>query len=414
MTGREEQRIQGWGASVVGDTEVEPLVDPVGLRPAQLRELDRLVFGVAGIDLVRVFGPGFGRARVTATAAQRGGDESFAFMRRVAPYGVRFMYTGARAPAALQDGSRLRTGAEAAYGRWIAAYLRFSRDVMGLPFSFAAVANEPDNSRSRLEMTPAQSAQVYVALARALALGRQSTKLVLGDTTGWGTACPYVAAQLSAGLGPRAAAVASHAYIPSPAQAASLAELAGKARLPLWQTEWGTGCPTCAERDSMHLATRWSAKIADDLTKGRVAAWFAFRAVADSTHGPGDALIVRERGNRRRPWLVTRRFFAFRQYTSVAPAGARRLDVRIGVPGVEAVAFRDGDRVSLVLTNGTPHEPRLARLSLGPGAGPLTARRTSERLRFAPLPARLYTGRPIAVTLPPESVTTYTLTRRPG
>ena len=414
VTGREQQRIEGWGASVVGDTEVEPLVDPVGLHPAQLRELDRLVFDVAQINLVRVFGPGFGHARVTATAAQRRSDESFAFMRRVAPYGVRFMYTGARAPTALQDGSRLRAGAEAAYGRWIAAYLRFARDAIGVPFSFAAVANEPDNLKSRLVMTPAQSAAVYAALARALAASGQATKLILGDTTGWSTACPYLAAQLGARLGPRAAAAASHAYVGSGADAASLAELAGRARLPVWQTEWGTGCPTCGEEDSMHLATRWSQRIATDLIAGRAAAWFAFRAVADSTHGPGDALIVRERANRGRPWIVTRRFDVLRQYTSVAPPGARRLDVRTGVGGVRAVAFRVGDRVSLVVTSVEHSRSRRARIYLGPGAGRLTARRTSERLRFAALPARPYAGRPVPVTLPPESVTTYTLTARRG
>jgi O-glycosyl hydrolase len=414
VTGREQQRIDGWGASVVGDTEVEPLVDPVGLRPAQLRELDRLVFGVAGIDLVRVFGPGFGRAEVSAPPARRTRDASFAFMRRVAPYGVRFMFTGARAPAAFQDGTRLRAGAEAAYGRWIAAYLRFARDVMGLPFSFAAVANEPDNSKSRLVMTPAQSAQVYASLAGALSASDQHTRLVLGDNTGWSTACPYVAAQLRAKLAPRAAAVASHAYIPSAARAGSLAEQARRAGLPLWQTEWGTGCASCPERDSMHLATRWSARIANDLIAGRVAAWFAFRAVADSTHGPGDALIVRERANRRRPWLVTRRFDVLRQYTSVAPRGARRLDVASGVRGVEAVAFRDGARVSLVLTNLRLHRPSPVRLVLGPGAGALSARRTSERLRFAALAPQPYAGRPVVVNLPPQSVTTYTVTRLRG
>jgi hypothetical protein len=412
VTGRPGQVMDGWGASVVGDTVVEPLVDPVGLRPGQLRALDRLVFRVAGIDLVRVFGPGFGHAAVSASSRDRVRDRSFAFMRRAQPYGVRFMYTGARAPDALQDGNRLRPGAEAAYGRSVAAYLRFSRDVLGLPFAYAAIANEPDNEASRLVMTPAQSARVYGALAGALGAAGEQTRLVLGDTTGWGTACPYLMAQLaSRPARAAAAAAASHPYFGTGAQAAALAADAGRAGLRVWQTEWGTGCPRCGEDDSMHLAIRWSQRIATDLDRGRVSAWFAFRAVADSTHGPGDALIVRTRGSPRRPWLVTRRFDVFRQYSSVGPRGARRLLVGERITGLFAVAFRNAGRTSVVLTNTSRRSARKPLLDLGPRAGDLTARRTSSRERFAPVAAPRYRGRPVRVTLPPESVTTYTLAR---
>lgn len=410
VTGRKAQTIGGWGASVVGDTFVDPLVHPVGLRPAQVRELDRLVFDKAGIDLVRVFGPGYGRAKVVATAAQRTREASFAFMRRVAPYGVRFMYTGTTAPRALREDGRLRRGAEAAYGRYIAAYLRSARDVAGVGFDYAAVANEPDNRASRLIMTPTQASEVAGALALRLHLEAQPTRLVVGDTTGWGTTCPYVRAQLS--LPPvraATAAIASHAYYGSGRQAASVAGLARAAGKPVWQTEWGTGCPTCRERNDMHTAINWSRRIATDLVRAQASAWFAFRAVADSTHGPEDALIVRRRGDRAAPWLLTKRFYVFRQYSSAAPRGARRLEVRDSAPGVPAVAFRSGSSTTLVLTNRSPSSAHRVRLDLGRATGALTARRTSATESLARLRPLRYRGRALTVTLPSESVTTYTL-----
>ena len=410
VTGRRAQTMDGWGASVVGDTFVDPLVDPVGLRPAQVRELDRLVFDKAGVDMVRVFGPGYGRAPVVASAAQRRRDASFAFMRRVAPYGVRFMYTGTTAPAALREDGRLRPGAEAAYGRYIADYLRSARELGGVSFDYAAVANEPDNRASRLTMSPAQASEVAGALALRLHLEAQPTRLVAGDTTGWGTTCPYIRAQLS--LPPvraATAAVASHAYYGSARQAASVAALARSAGKPVWQTEWGTGCATCRERNEMHTAINWSRRIATDLVSAQASAWFTFRAVADSTHGPEDALIVRRRGDRAAPWLLTKRFYVFRQYSSAAPRGARRLEVRTSARGVPAVAFRSGAGTTVVLTNRSASSVHRVRLDLGRATGTLSVRRTSRVESFTRLRPARYRGRPLTVTLPPESVTTYTL-----
>lgn len=409
VTGRARQTIRGWGASVVGDTYVEPLVDPVGLTPAQLRTLDVLVFRKAGIDLVRVFGPGYGRTAVTATGAALRRDRRLAFMRRVAPLGVRFMWTGADAPAPLKDGRRLAAGSEAAYARYIAGQLRFARDANRTPFAYAAIANEPDNPVSLLTMTPRQTAAVYAALAGELRRQRLTTRLVFGDDTGWNTACRYARAQLASPAARRAAvAVASHGYRGRRPDARGVARDARRSGLEVWQTEWGTGCTSCPEDNSMHRALGWSHKIVSNLENGQASAWFTFRAVALDDHGPGDALIVRRRSDRRSPWLLTRRFFVFRQYTSAAPPGARRLDVRERVPGVFSVAFRTRRRVALVVTN-ERHGPARVRLALGTRRGAVLVRRTSEHESFAALPALRAGGRALAVTLPAQSVTTYSV-----
>lgn len=409
VTGRARQAIRGWGASVVGDTYVEPLVDPVGLTGAQVRELDRLVFRDAGIDIVRVFGPGFGRTAVTATGAELLRDRRLAFMRRVAPLGVRFMWTGADAPAALKNGRRLAPGQEAAYASYVAGQLRFARDVNGTPFAYAAVANEPDNPVSLLTLTPRQSAAVYAALAGGLRRQGLATRLVLGDDTGWDTTCRYGRVQLASPVARRAAvAVASHAYRGRRPDARAVARDARRAGLEVWQTEWGTGCTSCPEDDTMHRALAWSHRIVSGLQNAQASTWFTFRAVANDDHGPGDALIVRRRADHRRPWLLTRRFFVFRQYTSAAPPGARRLDVTEGVRGVVAVAFRTKRRVAVVVTN-LGHAPARARLDLGAGSGAVSVRRTTARESFAALPALRARGGAVPVTLPAQSVTTYSV-----
>jgi O-glycosyl hydrolase len=409
VTSDERQTIAGWGASVVTDTYVDPLVEPAGMSAAQVDAMDRKLFREARIDIVRVFGPGFGRAKVDAAPRARAGDRALAFMRRVAPYGVKFMFTGAKAPRAMMTGRKLRPGAEAAYAAWVAEYLRTAR-FLGAPFSYAAAANEPENRASRLQMTPAQSARVYAALAGELAAGGPGdVRLVLGDTTGWGSACPFaVALTAQPDLPALSAAVATHPYFGSLAQARGLAERVREAGLDVWQTEFGTGCATCPDRGGVHEAIDWSAEIAAGLDAGRTSAWFTFRGIADSTHGPGDALLVRERRNRKRPFYASKRFHVFRQYSSVAPPGSSVLAVAEQVPGLIAVAVRDGGRRSLVVTN-TARAAHPVELDLGSRAGALSARRTSFREDFRALPRLRYRGRPLKVALPAESVTTFTL-----
>ena len=403
------QRMQGWGASVVTDTPVDPLVNPKGLSSTQLDDLDRGIFVDAGIDLVRVFGTGYGYYKLIEARPARADDRRFEFMQRVKRYGVRFMYTGADAPKSQKRGKTLAPGREADYARYVTSYLRFARDVMGVPFDYAAIANEPDNTKSLLVLSPPQSNVVYGALAAQLRRQGLATKLVLGDTTGWGTACPYANWQLHRpDLVGAAAAFATHPYRGTAGQSRAVAELAGEAGVPVWQTEFGTGCAECGDDASMHGAIHWARKIVSALTKAQASAWFAFRPVADITHGPGDALIVRDRSDKRRPYYLTKRFQVFRQYSSAAPAGSQRILVRNGVGGTLAVAFRKGGRLSVVVTNPRTAS-RQAVLDLGDRSGVLTGRRTDARQSFAPIRPVNYLGKPVRLVLPPESVTTYEL-----
>jgi O-glycosyl hydrolase len=314
-----EQTIVGWGASVVTDAAVDPLVIPGDLSEQELERLDELVFEQAGINIVRVFGPGYDDQFGNVGAA-RPDDPRFAFMRRVARFGVEFMLTGADAPASIKEGKSLAHGREEAYADYLADILRLARDEIGVPFSYVAIANEPDNANALLTMSPEQAALVYKRLTERIISESLDAEVVLGDNTGWGDALQYARAELSVpDVARRAVAIASHSYRGAANEKRAVAEAAASAGLDVWQTEWGTGCRDCPDDRSMDLALEWSRQITTDLMEADVSAWFTFRAVADATHGPGDALIVRQRDHPEEPFYTTKRFDVFRHYSSVSP-----------------------------------------------------------------------------------------------
>jgi hypothetical protein len=407
VTGGQRQRISGWGASVVTDTYVDPLVEPAGMSPASLAALDRAVFEQGGVDMVRVFGPGYGRAPMTAPLEQRSRDRTIAFMFRAAALGARFMFTGADAPAKLKAGPTLRRGAEGRYARWIADYLQ-SSERLGVTFRYTAIANEPDYEGALLQMPPDQSAMVYAALAGELRRRDIGARLVLGDTQGWDAACPYLLSQ-AALLQPSSSpvAVASHAYVGYRDEARALEGAARRAGLQVWQTEYGTGCSGCGDGGGMPEAIRWSGQIVKALRDAGASAWFAFRAVADSTHGPGDALIVRTRGGPS-PFALTKRYSVFRQYARYAPRGSRVLVVGESIPQLDAVAFKRGSLRALVMTNESGRAKRVA-VDFGDVRGGLTGRRTSTDEDYVQVGPIGYEGKPKPFVLPPLSVTSLML-----
>jgi O-glycosyl hydrolase len=420
VTDRERQPIEGWGISVVGDTENEPLVVP-NLGRTDVQQLDRLIFDEAGVNLVRVFGPGYGtqletgrssaspaeRPRITGDLRPRRDDPRFAFMKRVRPYGVRFMLTGADAPGELKapGAEALASGAEARYADYLLSFLGFARDQVGVPFEYVAVGNEPDNGRSLLTLAPSQAERTYELLAERLQSEGSPIRLVVGDNTTWPATLTYARAALAEpAVGASAAAIASHAYGGSSEEMRAVAELARARGLPVWQTEWGTGCVGCPDEDSMEVALRWSEQIAAALVDGEASAWFAFRGVASSGHGPGDGLVVRT-PDEPEPFHTTKRFDVFRQYSSVAGPGSRRLETEVSGDQVLAVGFKSSDGVAVVLTNLAPQAANLS-LDLGSRNGRLSGRRTDSEASFQALPHQDYAGHPLDLSVPAQSVTT--------
>jgi O-glycosyl hydrolase len=414
VTDRERQPIEGWGISVVGNTDQEPLAVP-DLPQQDLRRLDRLVFDEAGVNLVRVFGPGYGTQLQTGDLRPRRDDPRFEFMRRVRPFGARFILTGADAPARLKTGTNLQgeglaPGAEDRYVEYLSNLLRFSRDEVRVPFEYVSIGNEPDNGRSLLTMHPSQAAQVSELLAERLQSEGAPTKLVIGDNTTWSATLAHATAALAEPtVGASAAAIASHSYGGSGEEMRKVAELARAGGLPVWQTEWSTGCLGCPDADSIATALRWSEQIAAALVEGEASACFAFRGVASSGHGPGGGLIVRT-PDEPEPFHTTKRFDVFRQYSSVALPGSRRLETEVSGDQVLAVGFENSDGVAVVLTNPAPQATNLS-LDLGSRSGQLSGRRTDSEAGFQALPRLDYAGQPLDLSVPAQSVTTLIVQR---
>jgi O-glycosyl hydrolase len=407
VTGSVRQPIDGWGTSVVTDTRVEPLISP-GLSGRSLRRLDRAVFRSAGINLVRVFGPGHGSER-GRVGPPRADDPRFAFMRRVRRYGVRFMLTGSDAPPAMKQGIALAAGRERDYAAYLVSVARLA-ERLGVPFSWVAAANEPDHPASLLTLSSAQAAGVYANLAKLLPARGLGARLALGDDIGWPQTVSYARAQLqSQPVRRRAAVLASHAYRGNDGNRAEVARLAGQEGLAFWQTEWTTGCSTCPDDRTMKIGLTYAQHIAADLAAG-ARAWFAFRAVSDTSHGPIAGLVVRTRGGAR-PFRLTKRFQVFRQYSSAAPGGSRRLAVTGSIDSVPVLAFRKRRRLAVVLTNAGTGSVSV-RLDLGRRRGLVSTRRTSENEDFRRLGPRSYQGSPLALALPGRSVTTVFLALR--
>lgn len=419
VTGQPLQRIDGWGATIVTDSPRDPQAEPAGLSRGELGALDRLVFKRAGINLLRINGPGFvtpagpdgvglasdGEGRPSAR------DGRWALMRRARRFGVRFLFTASNAPASMKRGRFLAHGSERRFARYVADNLSFARR-LGVPFDFVAIGNEIDNSARfiALRLSAGQAAKVYDALAGEITRRRLPTRLALGDNINWSGAVGYASAALrSPRVGSLASVLASHAYGGDGSRAAA-GHLARARGLSLWMTEWtGARCIDggCGDDPDIGYALRWAEQITRDLSMPGTNAWFLLRPVDDSTHGASSGIIVRTRGDARRPFYRTTRFYVFRQFTSAAPPGARRVETLGHVP---ALAFRFGRRLSVVVTN-RGDRGRRVRLRLGPGPGRVAIRRTGATERFERLPDRRYDGRELRLSLPARSVTTVTLTR---
>ncbi len=395
------QAIDGWGGAVTGTRFLDPLADYGSTDTATLRRMDEALFGRGGINLMRIFGPVKLDPR----------DGRLRMMRRLYPRGVRFLLTG-EAPPSMKSGLALRPGREQAYADFVTRLLKLANR-QGTPFSWVAVGNEVDNYKLPVgtRLSAAQSGRFYARLAANLRENGLPTRIAVGDTTGWSATLTYGAAILRrSGVRRYADVLASHGYFCCPRLRPAVARLARRYQLSFWMTEFTAGCAAgnCPDTPSMTHALRWARRITVDLRAG-VSGWFVFRAADDSTHGPDEGLIVRQRGNRRRPFYLTKRYFVLRQYTLAAPEGARRLR-NSSAAGLPSLGFRRPDGTLSVVVANTGSRSRLLRINFGTDQnGRLLIRRTSRSNNFAELPGRRYPGEPVLMRLPAKSATTVVL-----
>jgi O-glycosyl hydrolase len=355
---------------------------------------------------------------VTGPAAWSSSDQRLRFMRRVSRFGVRFMFTGGGAPLSMRAASSptgpLLAGQEGAYARFLANSLEVAQRA-GAPFTWAAIGNEVDNQGNYwVAMQPEQAARVYRDLAREIRSRGLRTRLVLGDNESWAGTNEYSNLEWQQpAVRSLASVVASHGYgTVGPSVVRPVTVFARRRGLAPWMTEWVTGC-TADPSDAaaqLTIAIQWANRITSDLTIGDVQAWFMLQAVPPASHGASCGIAVRKFGDPRHPYVVNKRYWMLRQFTSVAQPGAHRYDVATDAGDLGAVAFRRGRATGLVVTN-PGSVARAVRVVLG-HRGALSVRTTSATDNFRLVRESSYDGGELEQVLPPESVTTFRLVAR--
>lgn len=406
------QRFLGFGTAVASDSVFDPWAQTSGLSAQQVSQLDALTLR-AGIRLVRIFGPGQFQGGTGLTEQWTAQDARLRFMRRLRGRGVRFIFTGQGAPAAMVQGGGvtgpLLPGSERAYGRFLAAALAVAARA-GAPFAYAAVGNEVDNAADAgVSLTPEQTAVATRVLAREIRRRGLRTQVALGDNTTWTKSLEYARAQVGALGRQRAGIVATHSY-GGEEQRPHVARFARSRRLPLWMTEWVSACPAgdCPDDPSIGFALRWAKQITTDLTVGGAAAWFMFRGVSDASHGLDGAIVVRDRNRPDSPLSKTKRYPIVRQFATAGPPGSLRVDARVtGAPDVRALAFTRPDSRALVLTHTGSEAINLQAVLGRPGT--VQGWRTSASEDFRPFVDRRIESGHLTLSLPAQSVTTLVL-----
>jgi glycosyl hydrolase family 30 len=418
------QEIDGWGSALTNDRE--PLISDTDAPPELRARLLALLFRDLRESFVRVFVGDFGPAAGPPPDDGSAGamTQRVAFVRAARAYGVRIMLTGADAPAPWKLGNSLRVDMESRYGDYLIDWAERLR-VLGAPADFIAVGNEVSNP-DFFNMTADQAAGVYAQMAKRIHEQGLRLRLVTGDNENFADARRYAEAELAAPLVERyTVAAASHAYSNFGSSEAEsqreTAKLARRGRLRLWMTEHlppGPPPGECGAPGPVDDTIESALALGDDITRlmsgpAEPNAYLTLRAVARD-HGPAIAAFVLTppTADCAAPtpatgFVLTKRYYAEKQYTRAAPRGSFRLGLRHVPDGLDAIAFRsrDGSR-SVVVLNPGPRD-RAVTLTAGRITGTFTARRTSATENYTRLSLGRYRGRPKRVLVRALSITTF-------
>ncbi len=429
VTDERRQTIRGWGFGISLENEgIEPLVSGEMSPEAYDRALDLLV-DEAGVNMVRIFSPGFGDTPViependnadpTDLDADRFAFEAtgrFRLMQDLDPRGVRFLLTGGAAPSWMKDGRLLRSDMAAEFAEYLTAYALSARRLAGVDFDWITVANEPDNDAMRFLVDPDTGADVLDALAGLLGANGLPARLVVGDTIGWAGAAEYLEAALERPpVAPMLDAVAAHSYQTLESRP-GLADRAAELGIEVWMTEQSAaGGKDCTGDDpGMRSALQWAGWIMEDVVEGRASVWLALRGVASLCHDPQGGLLVYDTAQDR--LALPKRFYAFAQYAQAGPPGSTVLVVeRAGKhEGIPAVAFDRGDDVAVVVMNRDAVPRTLEMVVPWAGATVTETTVTSSELDLRRVEAPAVADGRVGLVMPPESIVTIVVAGTPG
>ena len=361
------QKIDGFGFSdafgQVGNLEAMPA--PV--RGAVLDMLFSPVAG-AGLDIVRF---GLGASSAGGGAGNLSDQEWLG--RQAERFGVHTFYGDAwSAPATFKTNGSQDNGGylcgvphktcpagdfRQAYANYLATESKNFANA-GLPLKAVDFVNEPEHAPgyASMLMTPAQAANFVPYLGRALQKARLQTTVACCDAEGWANstgfdgAQAYTRAVLSHPQSARyIGLITGHGYTSAPTFPLT-------AKRPVWETEWSTfqkWDPAWNDGTSAS-GLSWADRIYTALTAANVNAFlYWWGTTTYKENGDNEGLIVL--GTPSDPtaslYQAAGRLWAFGAFSRFVRPAAVRLATTSSDPNLDAVAFRKGQHIVLVLIN---------------------------------------------------------------
>ncbi|KAK0704844.1 glycoside hydrolase superfamily [Lasiosphaeris hirsuta] len=280
--------------------------------------------------------------------------------QQAAKYGVNTFYANAwSAPGFMKTNGRDSNGGllcgvrgsacssgdwRQAYADYLVKYIRFYEE-SGVQVTHLGFLNEPDFSTSYASMQSngSQSADFIKVLHPTLAkAGLSHVHIACCDATGWRVQATMTNALKEAGVEDLIGIITSHPY--SNGISATL-----PTSRKVWQTEysdlaggWSTAWYTNGATGDGYT---WANHIYTGLTAGNVSAYLWWVATQDreTNNNNNEKLILVDKGD----YFVSKRFWAFAQYSRTIRPGA----VRVGVAGgsnLRSTAFLNADGTVVV------------------------------------------------------------------
>lgn len=281
-----------------------------------------------------------------------------------------------------------------AYADYLVQYLQFYRDA-GIQITHVGFLNEPDiaTAYASMQMNGTQAADFIKILAPTLHANPNftDTKVACCDGTGWQAQANLTRGLNEAGAGDLVGVITGHAYTspitfaqPTDAEVweTEYSDLSGN-----WSVAWDSAIAqngTAASGDGL----RWANLIHGGLTAGNVSAYLWWVATQDQlTNGDKNEKLIRV-DNETDTYEVSKRFWAFAQYSRVVRPGAVRVglnDADGSAAALNTTAFvnTDGSVVVNVINNAFEATDLSLSLSLGDvGAAEAQAWVTDEEFEY--------------------------------
>lgn len=317
-----------------------------------------------------------------------------------------------------------------AYADYLVRYLQFYKDA-GIQVTHLGFLNEPDLSTSyaSMVMNGTQAADFVKVLAPALRANPNftDTKIACCDATGWRAQADLTRGLAAGGADGLVGVVTGHGYSspvdfaqPTPHEVweTEYSDLEGN-----WSVAWDSAAPADVDGGRAGASGTgdgllWANNIHAGLTAGNVSAYLWWVATQDQvTNGDKNEKLIRV-DNTTDTYQVSRRFWAFAQYSRVVRPGAVR--VGLGADGaalLNSTAFvnEDGSVVVSIINNGREDTP----LSVALGdveAGDARAWLTNEQYEYEEIDTDISEdGSAVSVLVPARALVSVLISpARPG